>query len=112
MIYYDGFVMTTYPGQLGNVGKIEIIKEKSNIEIPDNILKFCYSSRSKVNINISELTNKGISLTITDTNELPYNYSHSYIINKKYNNEDYTGIGQKIGEDTENSTAGYTRNRC
>lgn len=111
LIYFDGTVMTTYPAQLGNVGKIEIIKEKSDIQIPDNIIRYCYNSKDKVNVTISELTNSGITLTITDENELPYNYSHNYKINKKVKNENYTGVGQKIGEDTENSTSGFTRNR-
>lgn len=110
-VYFDGMIMETYPAQLGNVGKIEIVKEKSDIQIPDNILRYCYSTRDKVNVTVSELTNSGITLTITDTNELPYNYSHSYTIYKEVKNKDYTGIGYKIGEDTENSTAGYTRNR-
>lgn len=107
--FYD--VMETYPIRLGNIRKIEVIKEKSEIQIPDDIIRFCYNSKDKVNVTISELTNAGITLTITDENELPYNYSHSYIINQKVKNENYTGVGQKIGEDTEHSTAGYTRHR-
>lgn len=108
LIYFDGTVMETYPAQLGNVEKIEIIKEKSDIQIPTSILRYCYSSRDKVNVTIMELTNSAISLTITDTNEIPYDYAHDYKINKKAKNENYTGIGEKIGEDTENSTSGYT----
>ncbi|MBO5478893.1 MAG: hypothetical protein J6A04_04195 [Clostridia bacterium] len=111
LIYFDGMVLETYPAQLGKVGKIEILKEKSDISIPDSVLRFCYSLRNNVNVTVSELTNSGILLTITDTNELPYNYSNKYIIYKKVKNEDYTGIGYKIGEDTKNSIAGYTRNR-
>lgn len=111
LIYFDGDVMTTYPAQLGNIGRIEITKEKSDIQIPDNIIRYCYNSKEKVDVTISELTNSGITLTITDENELPYNYSHSYKINKKVKNENYTGVGQKIGEDTEHSTSGFTRNR-
>lgn len=111
LVHFNGNVMQTYPAQLGNVGKIEIIKEESNIQIPDNIIRFCYNSKDKVNVTISELTNSGITLTITDKNELQYNYSHSYTINKKVKNENYTGVGQKIGEDTENSTSGFTRYR-
>lgn len=111
LIYFDGTIMTSYPAQLSNVEKIEIIKEKSDIQIPEQILRFCFNSYNNVNVNISELTSSGISLTITDTNELPYNYSHSYIIYKKFYNEEYTGIGYQIGEDTKNSTSGYTRNR-
>ena len=111
LVYFDGYVMESYPAQLGNVGKIEIIKEKSDITIPDDILRFCYNSKDNVTITISELSNSGITLNIKDTNELPYNYSHSYIINKRTKNENYTGIGEQIGENTSNSIAGYTRNR-
>lgn len=112
LIYFDGMVLETYPAQLGNVGKIKIIKEKSDITIPDNVLRFYYSSRDNINVTVSELTNNGISFTITDTNELPYSYSNEYVIYKKVKNENYTGVGYKIGEDTEYSTSGYTRNRC
>lgn len=111
LIYFNGMVMETYPAQLGDIGKIEIVKEKSDIEIPDNILRYCYSSKGNVTVSISELTATGISLTITDKNELQYNYSNTYTIYKKVKNEEYTGIGYPIGENTGNSTAGYTRNR-
>lgn len=111
LVYFDGNVMETYPAQLGNIDKIEIVKDKSDIQIPDNIMRFCYNSKDKVNVTVTELTNSGITLTITDTNELQYNYSHSYTINKKVKNENYTGVGQKIGEDTGNSTSGFTRYR-
>ena len=111
LIYFSGYVMESYPAQLGNIGKIEIIKDKSDVSIPDDILRFCYNSKDNVTITISELTKSGITLNIKDTNELPYNYSHSYIINKKVKNENYTGVGEQIGENTNNSTAGYTRNR-
>lgn len=109
LIYFNGDVMETYPAQLGNVGKIEITKDKSDIPIPDDILRFCYSSKDNVTITISELSNSGITLNIKDTNELSYNYSHSYIINKKVKNEDYTGVGEQIGENTGNSISGNTR---
>ena len=111
LVYFSGDVMATYPAQLGNIGKIEIVKDKSDTQIPDNIIRFCYNSKDKVNVIVTELTNSGITLTITDTNELQYNYSHSYTINKKVKNENYTGVGQKIGEDTGNSTSGFTRYR-
>lgn len=110
-ISFDGMLITTYPGQLGNVEKIEIIKEKSEKKIPDEILRYCYSSYNNVKVTITELTSTGIALTIEDSNELPYEYSHSYIINQKVKDETYTGVGQKIGENTGNSTAGFTRGR-
>lgn len=112
LIYYDGYMLESYPPQLGKVEKIKILKEKSDVSIPDDVLRYYYSSYNNVNINISELTNKGLTITITDTNELPYDYSDiKYTIYKKVKNENYTGVGYKVGEDTEHSTAGYTRNR-
>lgn len=112
LIYFDGNIMETYPERLGNIGKIEIIEEESNTKISKEILRYCYSSNENVNIDILELTNSRISLTITDTNEYPYQYAHSYKINKKVKNENYIGTGEVIGKNTENTTAGYTRNRC
>lgn len=110
LIYFDGSVMESYPAQLGNVQKIKIVKQKSEVTIPDGILKYCYSSHNNVTVTVEKLTNTGISLTIIDTNERPYNYSNQYKVNKKVKNENYTGIGYKIGEESSNSTPAYTRN--
>lgn len=110
-IKFAGNIMESYPAQLGKVDKIKITKEKSDVEIPEIILRECYSSRDNVNVIISELTSKGMSITIEDTNEYPYDFFENYIISKKVKNENYTGNGQKIGEDTEYSTSGFTRNR-
>lgn len=112
LIYFDGVVLETYPAQITNVEKIEILKEKSDIKIPDNILRYCYSSRNNVIVSISEVSKTGIEIIIKDTNELQYEYSNSYKINKKVKNKDYTGVGYQIGENTGNSTAGFTRYRC
>lgn len=106
-IYYSGDILESYPCQLAGIEKIEIVKDKSNKEIPDSILRYCYSSRDNVSVEIAELTNSGIYLKITDTNELKYNYSHNYKIEKEVKNPNYTGIGYKVGEDTEYSTSGY-----
>ncbi len=106
-IYYSGDILETYPCQLAGIEKIEIIKDKSDIEIPDNILRYCYSSKDNVSAQILELTSSKIYLKITDTNELKYNYSHNYKIEKEVKNPNYTGIGYKVGEDTEHSTSGY-----
>lgn len=93
LIYFDGGVLESYPAQITNVKKIEILKEKSDVKIPDNILRCCYNSRNNVIVSISELSNTGIEIIIKDTNELQYEYSNSYKINKKVKNKDYTGIG-------------------
>lgn len=111
LIHFDGVTLATYPGKLSGVSKIEIIKEESEVEIPKSILRYCYSSKEKVNITVNEISNTGITLSIVDTNELPYEYSSEYIINKWVKNENYTGVGQIVGEDTENSTHGYIRTR-
>ena len=100
--------MESYPAQIDNVQKIEIVQEKSNIEIPDYILWYCYSSKENVVVSINDFTKSSISFNIEDKNELPYTYSNDYKIYKKVKNKDYTVIGHKIGEDTENSTVGFT----
>lgn len=108
LIYYDGIILTSYPAQINHIGKIKIAKEESDVVIPDSIIRYCYSSPNNVNFSISELTSRGISYIIKDTNELPYNYSSNYVLYNKVKDNDYTGIGYKIGEDTENSTSGYS----
>ena len=108
LISFDGMILETFPGQINNVGRIEIIREKSEIEIPDDVLRFYNNSEDKVEIKISELTNRGLTIEITDSNQLPYEYSDEYVIYKEVKNENYTGVGEKVGEDTENSTSGYT----
>lgn len=108
LIYFDGIVASSYPMQIHNVGKIEITKDQTDITIPENILRYYNSSKENVDINVSEITNRGITINITDTNEIPYEYSNDYVIYKETVNESYTGEGEDIGENTENSTAGYT----
>lgn len=111
LVYFDGTILMSFPGQITNVEKIEIIKEQIDTIIPDDVLRFYYSSINKVTVTINELTRNGLTFTITDKNELPYEYSNSYTIYKKVKNENYTENGYKIGEDTINATSGFTRNR-
>lgn len=108
VIYFNGTVMESYPEQLGGVGKIRIVKEKSDEQIPEDILRYCYSSDKNVSVSIKEFTKSSVTLTIKDSNEIPYIYSDAYVIYKKVRNKDYTGVGHKIGNDTKNSTAGYS----
>ena len=82
LIYFDGIVMTSYPMQLGNIDKIEIIKDKSDIEIPNNVLRYCYNKKENVTVTINGVTSTSISLNVKDINEIPYEYSNSYAIYK------------------------------
>ncbi len=107
-IYFDGTVAESYPAQIHNVNKIEITKEQTQIEIPEDVIRYYNNSKDNVNINIEYLTNTGLAITITDTNEIPYEFSNDYTLYKEVKNEDYTGQGQFIGENTGNSTAGFT----
>ena len=110
VIYYDGIMLETYPPKFGYIEKIEIVKENSDAEIPEDVLRYAYSSIDNVTYTVNNLTKNGISFSIKDTNELQYKFSNEYSLWKKVKNENYTGVGQVIGENTENSTAGYTRN--
>lgn len=101
IIYDDILEIHTYPAQLSNIEKIKIVKEKSDIEIPDKILRYCYNSSDNIKVNVSELTSEGISLVITDTNKNPYEFSHDYVVNKK---EDRWKEVSKISNVTYKST--------
>lgn len=73
---------------LVNVGKIEILKEKSDIEPSEEAIRAFYNSCENVSISVNELTTSRIIFTITDTNEVPYeNYSKYYSIYNKTNNQ-------------------------
>ena len=109
LIYFDGIIAESFPAQINNVGKIEIVKEKSDNEIPEDVLRLYYNSEDNVTVSIDDFTKENLLLTIEDKNENAYNYENiEYDIYKKVKNPNYTGVGQKLGEDTENSTSGYT----
>ena len=108
LIYFDGMILTTYPEQIHNVGKIEIVSEQSEVEIPDDVTRYYNNTQDKVDVNVTDLTTEGVTITITDTNELPYEYTNDYKLEKEVKNEEYTGQGQYIGEATDNSVPGYT----
>lgn len=76
------------------IEKIKIIKEKSNVEIPNKILSRVYNSGDKILISVDELSTTGISLTIKDTNEYKreYEYSNDYKIVKKNSRDTYNAL--------------------
>jgi len=109
-IFYDGIITTTYPEKISNVKKIEIIKENSNITIPDEVLRYCYSSENKVSIEVDKFNVDGIIFTVTDMNKIPYEYLINYEIYQETKNNDYTG-NEQMKEATSTSTSSYTRTR-
>lgn len=111
LIYFDGVIASTFPEQIFHVGKIKIVKEKSDISIPEKVLKYYNSSRNNVEVSVSELTKTGMSIAIKDTNEIPYQYSNTYKIYKKNKQaEEKIEIDtNKIIPATENSTSSYQR---
>jgi len=111
LIDFDGVITLSYPASVYNVKKIKILNEKSNISIPEKHLKYCFSSKNNVKISVTEFTDAKILLDIIDENERQYEYPNSYSIEKKVENTENISAGQKIGEDTSNSLAGFTRNR-
>lgn len=66
---------------------VEILKDESSVEIPRDILVKAYSSKDNISIYINRerSNNKQIQLTITDKNELKYDYSKMKYSIKKYN---------------------------
>lgn len=99
-VYYHGLVTPITEGKflkrINDVSNIKILKQQSNMEIPDKVLRFCYSSLDKVSIKIDELTKTGIKFTIVDENDLTYDYnlfndSNNYELYKKVGKNKYTG---------------------
>lgn len=111
LIKFNGTILETYPAQIRSVSNIEILKESSDIEISDEVLKHAYSLKENVSVSVKELTKESIVLTIKDTNELPYEFADECKVLKREKNENYTGVPELIGEDTTNSTAPATRIR-
>ena len=82
-VYFDGIINESYPGSFGKVSKIEILKESSEVTIPEKVLKYFYSSRDNVSVSNINVTQTGISFEIKDTNELKYEYTNTYALYKK-----------------------------
>ena len=82
-VYYNGMINEMYPSSFAKVSKIEILKETSDITIPEKALKYFYSSRDNVLVSNINVTQTGISFEIKDTNEYKYEYKNSYTLFKK-----------------------------
>lgn len=78
LVFFDGWIVETYPCQLSGVSKIITLNQKSNIEIPEGILKYAYNSTVNVKITIQDLNTSGITFLIEDTNNLKYKYEDNY----------------------------------
>ena len=65
-----------------NVGKIEILKEQSEVEIPKNMIIACYNSKDNIEVYDMAITNKKLEYKIKDTNDYKYEISESYEIYK------------------------------
>lgn len=82
-VYYNGMINEMYPGSFDKVSKIEILKEDSDVIIPEKALKLFYSSRNNVSVSNINVTQTGISFEIKDTNEYKYEYTNTYTLFKK-----------------------------
>lgn len=77
-----------------NVKKIKILKEKSDIELPDDVLTYFNNSLDKVSVLINEFTSSKISFVITDTNEIPFEFSEEYSIRKIETDGNWTELNK------------------
>ncbi len=76
---------TPAKGSTAGIEKIEITKQKSNVKIPDRILRMADYSTNNVTISINNISNTGITYQIIDNNTIPYKYGNGlgYKILKK-----------------------------
>lgn len=125
-IYFDGMIQESYPAVISGVNKIEITKEKSDVQISENALRWFCNSKDKLSVKIEELTKNGISFIITDSNEVPcqYDYTSNFRMRKKVDGENadkFENI-QKISnksiklenyiEDSEDAKQTIIKNSC
>lgn len=104
LIYFDGTILETYPAQVNNVSKIEIVNENSNTTIPANVLRYFNSSKDNLEVTVDNISNSEIIINIKDTNEIKYEFSNEYSILKK--NEDTSQEEPEISiSETSNSTS-------
>ena len=80
MIYFNGKTSSTGKNgisEIKNVGKIEIIDNSLNHLISNDILKKFYTNFDNVEVNVENITNTGITFTITDKNDIKYNLGNN-----------------------------------
>ena len=85
MIYFNGKTSSTGKNGISaiqNVGKIEIIDNSLNHLISNDILKKFNTTYDNVDVKIESLTNTGITFTITDKNDIKYNFNNNCAIFK------------------------------
>lgn len=105
-VYFNGNVSDSYPGSFDNVSKIEILKEESDITIPEMALKLFYSSRANVSVSNINVTQTGISFEIQDTNEYKYEYTNIYELYRNIEEHEQI-VAPSMSINTENTTSSY-----
>ena len=107
-IYFNGKEsFTNKNGIMGfeNVGKIEITNSNTNYLIPEDILKKFYTTFDNVDVNVENITNKGITFTITDKNNVKYNLKNNCALFRNIANK--PSNEPIIGEDGSMTIPGY-----
>lgn len=106
-IYWHGMINSSSPPIIGGVRKYKILKEESDIKIPEYAMQHCYNTPTNVMVHVSEISNEKIEFRILDTNEIPYEYDFGYSLFKKnIENEEYNNklIEENKKEREEKST--------
>ena len=94
-IYYNGFVMEMFPARPSGVSNIKIIKEKSDKQIPENVIKYFYDLEDKnenksdnpvtMSLKDGTLTPKGATFILKNNTDKEYSYEPAYYLEKKEN---------------------------
>lgn len=91
-VYYDGTILESYPERIPNVSRIEVVKDKGDVDIPMSAYRYAYSSRANVEVSVDELTKSSVSFTIKDNNEYKYEYNNTYKVLKDKREIDQTEV--------------------
>lgn len=90
-VYFDGIVATGFPMEI-NADRIEIIKEKTDKEIPEEIYRYYNFSQKNISTEILNFTNTKMEFLINDENKYPLEYGEDFsykILRKNVENEKY-----------------------
>ena len=86
LIYFNGknsgFTGANGINQINTVSKIEITGNENKSVVTNDILKKLYTTFDNVKANIDNITNTEITMTITDSNDIKYEFANTYTLSK------------------------------
>ena len=108
LIYFNGknSGLTGINGinKINTASKIEITGNENKTVVTNEILKKLYTTFDNVKVNIDNITNTEITMTITDSNDIKYDFANKYTLSKNIAKKTQSAVITEEGM----SIPGYT----